>query len=710
MANDKEKPLRILLVDCYDSYTFNVHDLIQRVSSECTITTVHWDTARPDLWDRLNCFDAIFIGPGPGNPSEYAFVFEKIWNSDVPTLGICLGFQSLALYYGCSVDKMPTLPWHGRASSIRTTNDSIYQNLPLVKGMRYHSLYVDSIPTNALRVLAKSTEDQIIMAIEAVEKPHYGILYHPESIGSSDAVSIVRNFFNVVRKSRMKNQSTASRVTGFDALEIQPSPFIKNPGIPTMRISSQEIPWVDPLTVVDYLINVNKPICFLDSAKKPGKFSIVGFFDGPFSHFIRYKKSISTTYIVNCHNNREEKYEGDFWEIVAKFMDQHKAFPIDSKLPFHGGIIGAIGYECSDYSSRSIAEISSFADSAERNEKNYVDAELAFVDRSIVFDLEDKKAYVQTLHPTDDRLHIWWKDLLCDLEKFNKRTTKPHGCGSTTKKPTEQDYTDRVRVCQEKLLAGDSYEMCLTDTTFASTDPYLSDYDLYLQVRSHNPSSFAGFLRFPHLTLLCCSPERFMKYENSTCHFSPIKGTLKKGPQMTYEEARSKLLNPKDTAELNMIIDLIRNDLHQLAKKGSVEVPQLYQVEEHPTVYSLLSHIYGQVDKSVTAWDVLAKCFPPGSMTGAPKLRTVRMLEELEPHGRGIYSGTLGYWDVTGSSEFNVVIRSAFKYDEDNLWRIGAGGAVTVLSTPLGEYEEMLLKVNSILPALCSFGPGREGY
>ncbi|WBW71364.1 para-aminobenzoate synthase [Schizosaccharomyces osmophilus] len=709
MINGEEKPLRILLVDCYDSYTFNIHDLIQRASSKCSITTVHWDTARPDLWDSLTCFDAIFVGPGPGNPSEYASVFEKIWNSDVPTLGICLGFQSLALHYGCSVDKMPTLPWHGRISSILSTNDSIYRNLPSVKGMRYHSLYVDSIRTNALRVLAKSTEDQIVMAIEAIEKPHYGILYHPESIGSSDAVSIVRNFFNVVEKFRTDN-STSSTETGFDVLEIQPSPFIKNPKTPSMRISSQEIPWTDPLTVVEYLNNADKPICFLDSAKKPGKFSIIGFFEGPLSYFIRYKKWINTTYIVNCQNNLEETYNGDFWEIVAKFMEEHKAFPIESALPFHGGIIGAIGYECSDYSSRSIAEASSFTYDTKKNQRNYVDAELAFVDRSIVFDLEEEKAYVQTLYPSDDSLQIWWEDLLFDLQKFSKNKLKHHGHGSTIKKPTEQDYTDRVRICQQRLLNGDSYEMCLTDTTFAYTDPNFSDYDLYLSARSHNPSSFAGFLRFPHLTLLCCSPERFMKYKDSTCHFSPIKGTLKKGSQMTYEEARSKLLNSKDTAELNMIIDLIRNDLHQLAKKDSVEVPQLYQVEEHPNVYSLLSHIYGQVDESITAWDVLAKCFPPGSMTGAPKLRTVRMLEEIEPYGRGIYSGTLGYWDVTGSSEFNVIIRSAFKYNEDSLWRIGAGGAVTVLSTPLGEYEEMLLKANSILPALCLIAPDREKY
>ncbi|EPY53703.1 para-aminobenzoate synthase [Schizosaccharomyces cryophilus OY26] len=701
MMTDREKPLRVLLVDCYDSYTFNVHDLIQRASNECSITTVHWDTGGLDLWDSLYFFDAIFIGPGPGSPSEYASVLDKVWHSDIPTLGICLGFQSLALHYGCSVDKMLTLPWHGRISNILTTNDSIFQDLPSVKGMRYHSLCVDSIPTGALRVLAKSVEDQIIMAIEAIEKPHYGILYHPESVGSSDAVSIVQNFLNIVRKFRTKKPTSSSTYTNFDALDIQPSPFIKNPKTPSLRIHSQEIPWVDPLTAVEYLNNANKPVCFLDSAKNPGKFSIIGFFEGPLAHFIHYKKSVNTTFIVNCQNNLEKEYKGDFWESVAKFMEEHKAFPIESALPFHCGIIGAIGYECSEYSSRSIAETSLFPQSHKNNKRNYVDAELAFVDRSIVFDLEKEKAYVQTLLPSDDSIRIWWEDLLFDLQNFQKNKIKTYSFGSVNKIPTEQEYCNHVQKCQQRLLAGDSYEMCLTDTTFVSAHPNMSDYDLYLRARFHNPASFAGFLRFPHLTLLCCSPERFMKFKDSTCHFSPIKGTLRKDLQMTYEEARSKLLNPKDTAELNMIIDLIRNDLHQLAKKNSVEVPQLYQVEEHPTVYSLLSHIYGQVDKPITAWDVLAKCFPPGSMTGAPKLRTVRMLEDLEPHGRGIYSGTLGYWDVSGSSEFNVIIRSAFKYTEDNLWRIGAGGAVTVLSTSLGEYEEMLLKANSILPAFC---------
>lgn len=699
--------LQILLIDCYDSYTFNLYDLLYKASENACVIVVHWDKMSPDLWEDILQFDAIVVGPGPGHPAEYSSILNRIWQLNIPVMGICLGFQSLALYHGATIERMPNLPWHGRVSSVTTSNTFIFDGISAVKGMRYHSLYANKIPIDSLQILAQSDEDNIVMSIKATNFPHFGILYHPESVGSSESLKIFKNFLSLADTPNIQCVNSFSKsANGFshnlNRYDISPAAFILKSGSPSLQIHSVEIPWVEPLALADCIQKSGDPICFLDSAKKPGRYSILGILTGPLARIIHYEKATNTTEIRICKDNSFVRINNDLWSTVADFMNQHKAIKPDTNLPFYGGIMGIIGYECSDLSTKSVSNASFPLDF----QQTTVDAELAFVDRSFVFDLETKKLFVQTLTPLNETCSEWWGELLastCNTKLDNLSCLHSfdgkQNFGLVQSFPKKEVYCESVKACQEHLLAGDSYEMCLTDTTFVSAPPELSDFEMYMRARSLNPATFAGFVRLNHFTLLCCSPERFLQFRDDRCLFSPIKGTLKREGHMSLEEARKKLLNEKDMGELNMIIDLIRNDLHQLAKKNSVHVPELYSVEEHSNVYSLLSNIYGRIESPITAWDVLSKSFPPGSMTGAPKLRSVRMLEPLEQHGRGIYSGTLGYWDVTGSAEFNVIIRSAFKYKADDYWRIGAGGAVTILSSPEGEYEEMVLKANSILPA-----------
>lgn len=300
-----------------------------------------------------------------------------------------------------------------------------------------------------------------------------------------------------------------------------------------------------------------------------------------------------------------------------------------------------------------------------------------------------------------------------------------------------------------------------TQTTIKTNQRHAQPWPLYLRLRGLNPAPFSAYIRFGDLTLLSSSPERFLSWsrpskhplhidtEVSVCQFRPIKGTVKKqthkgAAAVSFAVAERILSTPKEKAENLMIVDLIRHDLHGVAGQGNVRVNKLMVVEEYATLFQLVTVIEGDLVNPCTAnpytdsigmgrnWtlqngahdarsdlaagsveldikrrktgiDVLAASLPPGSMTGAPKKRTCQLLQCIEQHRpRGIYSGVVGYMDVGGGGDFSVVIRSAVRWDDDHdekgdVWTVGAGGAVTSLSTVDGEWDEMLTKLKSTL-------------
>lgn len=321
-------------------------------------------------------------------------------------------------------------------------------------------------------------------------------------------------------------------------------------------------------------------------------------------------------------------------------------------------------------------------------------------------------------------------------------------------KPLQQKYEAQVRTCQEYIAAGESYELCLTDQTritrttnpqkdswqAAHPEPCLpepwsrsktigtdSSWHLYRTLRRRNPAPFASYLRLGGATLVSSSPERFLQYNRSgLCSMKPMKGTVKKssvpddGYPTTLAEAEAILHIPKEEAENLMIVDLVRHDLHGICGAGRVTVPELLKVEEYQTVYTMITTVQGQLPgfhnklpwpkererRSIfTGLDVLSASLPPGSMTGAPKKRSCEILQHIEDgKERSLYSGVVGYMCITGRGDWSVTIRSTFRWDDETevdgavdeekeVWHIGAGGAVTILSTPEGESEEMFVKL-----------------
>lgn len=263
----------------------------------------------------------------------------------------------------------------------------------------------------------------------------------------------------------------------------------------------------------------------------------------------------------------------------------------------------------------------------------------------------------------------------------------------------------------------------------SSSSPIPSSWHLYKTLRSRQPAPFASYLRLGGATLVSASPERFLTYNrHGRCSMRPMKGTVRKSEAVSTLEQAEKILHvPKEEAENLMIVDLVRHDLHSICGAGNVEVSDLLKVEEYQSVFQMITVVEGQLpppsdEKRYTGLDVLAASLPPGSMTGAPKKRSCELLQQIEQNSeRSLYSGVVGYMCVSGRGDWSVTIRSLFRWDDERVtvqgqgedgqseeehevWHIGAGGAVTILSTPEGEREEMFTKLAGPLKVFADLG------
>ena len=260
-------------------------------------------------------------------------------------------------------------------------------------------------------------------------------------------------------------------------------------------------------------------------------------------------------------------------------------------------------------------------------------------------------------------------------------------------------YADTVRAVQARLLAGDVFEVSVAHRM--SVDYAGHPWPLYRALRAISPAAFACYAVTPWLSLLSSSPERFLALDRAgNAESRPIKGTRPRGATAAQDaQLRAALASSeKDRAENIMIVDLVRNDFGRVCEIDSVHVPELMIVERHPRVFHLVSTVRGRLAAGQGAVQLFTACFPPGSMTGAPKIEAMKTIDALEPYRRNIYAGAVGYFDVRGSLDFSVVIRSFVICGEQ--CHFSVGGAVVVDSDPYEEYRETMDKARALIEAL----------
>ncbi|WP_105902003.1 aminodeoxychorismate synthase component 1 [Vibrio gangliei] len=263
---------------------------------------------------------------------------------------------------------------------------------------------------------------------------------------------------------------------------------------------------------------------------------------------------------------------------------------------------------------------------------------------------------------------------------------------------TQESYTEKFDAIQDYLRSGDCYQINLAQRFQAQYQG--SEWQAYQKLEESNHAPFSAFIRTNELALLSISPERFIEVNNGIIETKPIKGTRPRSSDAVRDaELANELKNAeKDQAENLMIVDLLRNDIGRVAKAGSVSVPDLFAIESFPAVHHLVSTIRAILDKDQSASDLLRACFPGGSITGAPKIRAMEIIEELEPHRRNAYCGSIGYISRCGRMDSNITIRTLVAYQHHlYAW---AGGGIVADSHAESEYQETLDKVSRILPVL----------
>jgi para-aminobenzoate synthetase len=466
----------------------------------------------------------------------------------------------------------------------------------------------------------------------------------------------------------------------------------------------------DPERAFAHIYGASPNAFWLDSsaAGERGRFSFMGDSEGPLAAVATYDLESGEVRIER--DGEVEVRAESIFEYLGRELARLRPLAADLPCGFDCGFAGYLGYE-----------LKAECDGAAAHRATTPDAAFILADRLIAFDHRERHTYLLALPPPESELHQisgpvgrkfdavrsaveperWIDEMEARLARLPALNEPPVIAPSPELCPrrSRQRYREDIEACKRYLTAGHSYEICLTDTFETEID--VDPLELYRALRRANPAPFASYLRFGGLAVLGSSPERFLSVDRDRqAETRPIKGTSPRGATPAEDTRLAAELRGgiKSRAENVTIVDLMRNDLGRVCEIGSVEVPELMAVESFETVHQLVSSVSGRLRPELTPVDAVRACFPPGSMTGAPKRRTMEIIDELEGAARGVYSGAIGWFGLGGACDLSVAIRTIVL--ERGLASIGAGGAIVVDSDPTEELEEMALKAGAPSAAL----------
>ncbi|MEF9991394.1 MAG: aminodeoxychorismate synthase component I [Romboutsia sp.] len=406
----------------------------------------------------------------------------------------------------------------------------------------------------------------------------------------------------------------------------------------------------------------------------------------------RYSFISTNPFKVLKYKNSDKSPLDDLRRELSKYNVEN-----NTKLPFIGGAVGYLSYDLGNYIEKLPRTCI--------DDTNIYDLYFGLYNYVIVIDHLEEKTYIATPNLDMDRE----KELIIEVEQkilngkpnkikticYENRDVEPIRLESNF---TKEEFKNSVEKVREYIKQGDIYQANLTQRFTGKTS--LSSYELYRDLRRISPAPFGAFLNFDEAHILSNSPERFIKCIDKKVEARPIKGTRPRGKNKEddlrlQEELRN---SEKDRAELLMIVDLERNDIGKISKIGSVKVPELFVIEPYTNVNHLVATVIGEVKEENDIIDVIKATFPGGSITGAPKIRAMEIIDELEPTQRNVYTGSIGYIGFNGDMDLNIAIRTIVKKDERVYFQVGGG--MTWDSNPDEEYQETLDKAKSIMGAL----------
>jgi para-aminobenzoate synthetase len=687
-----------LLIDNHDSFTFNLFHLLAAVEGREPVVVRNNEAQWAQL--RRERFERCVISPGAGRPDrprDFGLSAAALAEPELPVLGICLGHQGLALSAGGEVGRVP--PMHGRRSPIHHDGSELFDGIPQgFLAVRYHSLAVREPLPAALAAIARAA-DGTVMALRHRQRPHWGVQFHPESIESEWGERLIGNFIAAAARRRAAHGPARTTAGSQTAPRRRARGLARGRGSGGGRLElalrSVSRP-VDAETAFVGLFGSEPNAFWLDSSRAGtggGRFSFMGAGGGPLSALVSHDVAAGEL-TVTRRGGRERVRSG-----LLDWLDRTLAEPgaVDSSLPFEfaGGWVGYLGYELKAECGARLVQRSPLPD-----------AQLLFADRLVAYDHLAGEAHALCLTQRAvgrDASREWLEHTARRLRMLRvPPEPRPRERGGTTTFALARPaagYLADIDACQELLAAGESYEICLTNEL---RGPRCGDaLALYRVLRRVNPAPFAAFLRLGGVEVIGSSPERFLTLDRrGGLEAKPIKGTVARRADPGADAAAAQRLRTgvKDRAENLMIVDVLRNDLGRVAEVGSVHVPSLMSVESYETVHQLVSTVRARLRPEATIADCLRAAFPGGSMTGAPKLRTMELIDRLEGRPRGVYSGAIGYLASTGAADLSIAIRTIVNSPLG--MSIGAGGAITVQSDARAELRELLLKARAPLDAV----------
>ncbi|MCI3927761.1 aminodeoxychorismate synthase component I [Streptomyces sp. AN091965] len=700
--------MKTLLIDNYDSYTYNLFQLIAEVNGEEPDVVTNDAPGAADL--DLSVYDNVVISPGPGHPGraeDFGASARIIERATIPVLGVCLGHQGIAAAAGAVIARAPQAR-HGYLSRITHTAREVFADLPQdFTAVRYHSLAIAEPLPAALEATAWA-EDGVIMAVRHRERPLWGVQFHPESVSTQYGHQMLANFRDLTLAHQGEHPETAPRPAAPRPAAATAPALAPKTAAPAaapyqlhLRILEKEI---DTETAFTHLYGAAQaPVFWLDSALAEAgraRFSFFGDAAGPLAETVRYRTGQGHVEVTRT-GQAAEQVPGTVFDYLQDELRHRQTSAPHLPFDFTGGYVGYFGYE-----------LKGDLGATNKHRAPTPDAVWLFADRFIAVDHHEGTTYLAALSRTGQAAGPGGaEDAVRWLESTAAALLALPPRARTTAEPSTADvepwlvhdadaYAARIADIHQQLRAGESYEVCLTNAAWAPAGA--DGLDFYRTLRHVNPAPYASYLRLgDDVEIAGSSPERFLTIDRTgTIETKPIKGTVPRGEDPSEDRRLRDSLtdSAKTRAENLMIVDLLRNDLGRVSKVGSVHVPRLMATESYRTVHQLVSTIRGTLREDTDAIDAVRACFPGGSMTGAPKRRTMEIIESLETEARGVYSGSIGWLSTNGTADLNIVIRTAVRIGDQ--WRIGAGGAIVLDSDAEDEYQEMLLKAAAPLRAL----------